>query len=69
MLLCLVLAGVQTVCFGLSLWVHWRSWHYRQEATALLATSTKIREETSVLLEQLDRELAANRGEAAPPLQ
>lgn len=65
----LVLLGTQLVCFGVSLWVHHRSWRYRADALALLEQSAQTRAETALLLAQVEKEVAEQRGEAAPPLQ
>jgi hypothetical protein len=60
-----LMLALQLVCFGLSLWLHWRSWRYREEAAALLRQSEATRNETVLLLVQLDQELG---DEASAPL-
>lgn len=64
-LACLVL---QVVCFGISLWIHWRSYRYRADALALLERSAQTRAETAALLAEVEGELREHRGEAPPPM-
>lgn len=64
----LVLVAVQLVCFGVSLWIHRRSWRYRADALALLEQSEKTRAETAALLAEVEGELREQRGEAPPPV-